>query len=258
MYPYVAGGTGLSACFPPAESEGGKLYERLKDPAERTRIRAEILAPGMKDWENLCELATPDGVLVLGLNKPENKKWAGKRLSEIAREMGKDWVTTAMDLLASEDQRIGTIYFMMAEDNVKLGLRQPWMKIGTDAGGIDPDSAEGLAHPRTYGTYPRILGKYVRDEGVLTLEDAIRKMSSAVATRLSIDDRGVLRPGMYADLVVFDPATIADRATFETPHQLSVGMRHVFVNGVAVVRDGVATGAKPGRVVRGPGYKDTR
>lgn len=258
MYPYIAGGTGLSACLPPAVSEGGKLYERLRDETERARIRAEILAPGIKDWENLCDLATPDGVLVLGLRKDENKLWAGKRLSEIARAMNKDWVTTAMDLLASEEQRIGTIYFMMSEDNVKLGLRQPWMKIGTDAGGMDPDSATGLAHPRTYGTYPRILGKYVRDEGVLGLEDAIRKMSSAVATRLSIEDRGLLKAGMYADVVVFDPATIADRSTFEEPHQLSVGVRHVFVNGVAVVRDGVHTGAKPGRVVRGPGYRAVR
>ena len=255
MYPYIAGGTGLSACFPPAESEGGQLYQRLKDPAHRARIKAEILAPGMKDWENLCELATPAGVLVLGFDKPENKKWAGKRLSEVAKEMGTDWVTAAMDLLASEEQRIGTIYFMMSEDNVKLGLRAPWMKIGTDAGGMDPDSAEGLAHPRTYGTYPRILGKYVREEKALGLEDAIRKMSSAVATRLSITDRGLIRPGMYADVVVFDPNTIADKATFEQPHQLSVGMRHVFVNGVAVVKDGVHTNAKPGKVVRGPGYK---
>jgi dihydroorotase/N-acyl-D-amino-acid deacylase len=257
MYPYVAGGTGLSACLPPAVSEGGKLYERLKDEGERAKIKAELLAPGMKNWESLCELATPDGVLVLGLQKPENKKWAGKRLAEISKDMGKDWVTTIMDLLVAEEQRIGTIYFMMSEDNVKLGLRAPWMKIGTDAGGIDPDSARGLAHPRTYGTYPRILGKYVRDEKVIPLEDAIRKMSSAVATRLSIEDRGLLRAGMFADIVVFDPATIADKATFENPHQLSVGMRHVFVNGVAVVKDGVHTGAKPGRIVRGPGYRAT-
>jgi dihydroorotase/N-acyl-D-amino-acid deacylase len=256
MYPYTAGGTGLSACFPPSASEGGKLYERLRDPAERAKIKTEMLAPGMKAWESLCELATPAGVLVVGFDKPENKRWAGKRLADVAREMGKDWIETAMDLLASEDQRIGTIYFMMSEDNVQLGLRQPWMKFGTDAGGADPDSSAGeLTHPRTYGTYPRILGKYVRDEQVIPLEDAIRKMSSAVATRLSIEDRGLLRAGMYADIVVFDPNTIADRATFEQPHQLSVGMKHVFVNGVAVVRDGAHTGAKPGRIVRGPGYR---
>jgi dihydroorotase/N-acyl-D-amino-acid deacylase len=256
MYPYTAGGTGLSACFPPSASEGGKLYERLRDPAERAKIRAEMLAPGMKSWESLCELATPAGVLVMGFEKPENKRWAGKRLAEVSREVGKDWIETAMDLLASENQRIGTIYFMMSEDNVKLGLRQPWMKFGTDAGGADPDSSEGeLTHPRTYGTSPRILGKYVRDEKVLGLVDAIRKMSSAVATRLSIGDRGLLKAGMFADIVVFDPNTIGDRATFEQPHQLSVGMTHVFVNGVAVVRDVAHTGAKPGRIVRGPGYR---
>ena len=255
MYPYVAGGTGLSACLPPSASEGGKLFERLTDPAERAKIKAEILAPGVKQWESLCELATPAGVLTMGFDKPENEKWSGKRLAEIASAMGKDWIETAMDLLASEEQRIGTVYFMMSEDNVKLGLRASWMKIGTDAGGTDPDSSKGeLTHPRTYGTYPRILGKYVREEKVIPLEDAIRKMSSAVATRLSIQDRGVLKPGMFADIVVFDPATIGDRATFEQPHQLSVGMKHVFVNGVAVVRDGTHTGAKPGRIVRGPGY----
>jgi dihydroorotase/N-acyl-D-amino-acid deacylase len=143
----------------------------------------------------------------------------------------------------------------MSEENVKLKMRQPWMKFGTDAGGNDPAQPDGLTHPRSYGNYPRILGKYVREEAVLTLEDAVRKMSSAVATRLSIPGRGLVRPGFFADLVVFDPATIGDRATFEQPHQLSVGMRHVLVNGVAVVRDGAVTGAKPGRIVRGPGWQ---
>ena len=144
---------------------------------------------------------------------------------------------------------------MMAEENVALQLQQPWIKIGTDAGGHDPDSATGMVHPRSYGTYPRILGRYVRAEGVITLEDAVRKMTSAVATRLSIDDRGLVQVGMYADVVVFDPATVADRATFEEPHQLSVGVEEVFVNGVAVLRGGVHTGAKPGMIVRGAGYR---
>ncbi|CAN5581972.1 amidohydrolase family protein [soil metagenome] len=253
MYPYVAGGTGLNACLPPWADEEGRLLENLRDPQMRARIRAEVLDQ-QTEWENLCGLTTPDGVLVLGLRKPENAQWVGKRLSEIAAERNQEWVDAVMDLLLSEEQRIGTIYFMMSEENVKRKLQQPWMKFGTDAGGIDPDSARGLAHPRAYGTFPRILGKYVREEGVMPLEEAVRKMSSAVATRLSIPDRGVLREGMYADVVVFDPATIADRATFEQPHQLSVGMRHVLVNGVPVVRDGQHTGAKPGRVVRGPGY----
>src|SRR5436309_776036 len=149
---------------------------------------------------------------------------------------------------------IATIFFLMSEDNVALQLRQPWIKFGTDADGVDPDSVRTLTHPRAYGNYPRILGTYVREQRILTLEDAIRKMTSAVANRLSIQDRGLLREGMYADVVVFDPRTIADRATFEQPHQLSVGVRYVFVNGTAVVRDGRHTGAKPGRPVRGPGY----
>jgi N-acyl-D-amino-acid deacylase len=255
MYPYVAGGTGLTACFPPWAAEGGRLYSNLADSGVRTRIRAEILSEGPLDWENLCDLATPENVLVLGLNRGENQRYAGMRLSEIAADMGKDWIDTAMDLLVAERQRIGTIYFLMSEENVRMKLAQSWMKFGTDAGGIDPDSATGGAHPRAYGTFPRILGKYVREEGVLTLEEAVRKSSSAVAVRLGINDRGLLRPGMYADVVVFDPETIGDRATFEDPHQLSVGVEYVFVNGQAVLRDGRHTGARPGRAVRGPGWR---
>ena len=207
------------------------------------------------EWENLCQLASPQSVLILGITKPENKQYAGKRLSEIATMMNKPWEDAAMDLLISERQRIGTVYFLMSEDNVKLNLAQPWMKFGTDAGGVDPDSARGLTHPRAYGNFPRIMGKYVRDEKVMPLEEAVRKATSAVATRLSIPDRGVLREGFFADITVFDPATIADRSTFEQPHQLSVGVKYVFVNGTMVVRDGRHTGAKPGRVLRGPGAR---
>ena len=169
--------------------------------------------------------------------------------------MNKDWLDAAMDLLITEHQRIGTIYFLMSEDNVKLQLKQPWMKIGTDAGGIDPDSTRGLAHPRAYGNFPRILGKYVRDEKVMPLEDAVRKMTSAVATRLSIPDRGLLREGMFADITVFDPATIADRSTFEQPHQLSVGVRHVFVNGPPSCATESTPARSRARIVRGPGYR---
>ena len=253
MYAYVAGGTGLTACLPPWASADGKLLDNLRDSVTRARIRAEVLSD-RPDWENLCSLATPDGVLVLGLASPENQRWAGKRLSAIAAEQGKDWLDAAIDLVLSEQTRIGTIYFLMSEENVALQMRQPWIKFGTDADGVDPDSVRTLTHPRAYGNYPRILGTYVREQRILTLEDAIRKMTSAVANRLSIQDRGLLREGMYADVVVFDPRTIADRATFEQPHQLSVGVRYVFVNGTAVVRDGRHTGAKPGRPVRGPGY----
>ena len=254
MYSYTAGGTGLSACLPPWASADGKLLDNLRDPTARARIRAEMVLD-RTEWENLCQLAGPEGVLLLGLRKDENKRFVGKRLAEVAATLGKEVPDAIMDLLIAEEQRIGTVYFLMSEENIALQLRQPWMKFGTDAGGFDPDSAQGPSHPRAYGNFPRILGKYVREERVIPLEDAIRKMSSAVATRLSIQDRGVLREGMYADIVVFDPATIADRATFESPHQLSVGMRHVFVNGTPVVRDGRHTGAKPGRVVRGPGVR---
>ena len=253
MYPYVAGGTGLAACLPPWASADGKLFDNLRDSSTRARIKAEVLSE-RTDWENLCSLATPEGVLVLGLRKPEDSLWAGKRLSEIAAALHKPWPDAAIDLILTEQAGIGTIFFLMSEDNVTLQLRQPWIKIGTDAGGYDPDSARGLTHPRSYGTYPRILGRYVREQRVLGLEDAVRKMTSAVATRLSIRDRGVLAQGYYADVVVFDPATIIDHATFEQPHQLSTGVRYLFVNGVAVVSNGRHTGAKPGRLVRGPGY----
>jgi len=257
MYPYVAGGTSLSACLPPWASADGKLFQNLRDSSTRARITAEVLSD-RTDWENLCALATPEGVLVLGLRKPEDSMWVGKRLSEIAAGMRRSWLDAAIDLILTEERGIGTIFFLMSEDNVALQLRQPWIKIGTDAGGIDPDSARGGAHPRSYGTYPRILGRYVREQRVLSLEDAVRKMSGAVATRLSIRDRGLLAPGYYADVVVFDPATIIDRATFEQPHQLSTGVRYLFVNGVAVVSNGRHTGAKPGRIVRGPGYDGAR
>lgn len=254
MYAYTAGATGLTACLPPWSSADGKLFDNLVDPATRNRMRTEMTQV-QSEWENLCELGGPESVLFLQFEKPANAGYAGKRLSEVAQLMGKDWRDAAMDLISSERSRVETVFFLMSEENVKLKMAQPWMKFGTDAGGNDPAHPDGLTHPRSYGNYPRILGKYVREDGVLTLEAAVRKMSSAVATRLSIPDRGLVRPGFYADLVVFDPATIGDRATFEQPHQLSVGMRHVLVNGVAVVRDGAVTGAKPGRIVRGPGWR---
>jgi len=254
MYAYVAGGTGLSACTPPWASEDGKLIDNLQNPTVRAKIKAEMDNPHT-EWENLCQLAGPEGVLILGITKADNKQYAGKRLNEIATMMNKPWEDAAMDLLISERQRIGTVYFLMSEENVKLNLAQPWIKFGTDAGGVDPDSARGLTHPRAYGNFPRIMGKYVRDEKVMPLEEAVRKATSAVATRLSIPDRGLLREGFFADITVFDPATIGDRSTFEQPHQPSVGVKMVFVNGTMVVRDGRHTNAKPGRVLRGPGAR---
>ena len=262
MYPYIAGGTGLTAVLPPWTAADGKLFDNLADPQVRARIRAEIQSD-KTDWENMGQLAGPEGILIVGIDKEENKKYVGKRLSEIASMMSKDgmnkdWMDAAMDLILSERRRVETIYFMMSEDNVKLQLRQPWIKIGTDASGLDPENAKDLAHPRSYGTFPLILGKYVREEHVMPMEEAVRKMTSAVARRLSIQDRGLLQEGLYADIAVFDPRTIIDHATYEQPHQLSTGVRYVFVNGVAVVRDGKHTGALPGHIVRGPGYIEAR
>ncbi len=253
MYPFTAGGTGLAACLPPSASADGKLLENLADPAMRAKIRAEVAHP-TSFYESLCELATPDGVLVTAMRSPANKSLSNHRLAEIAKAKGTDWLDTVMDLILTEKSDIGTLYFLMSEDNVRLQLKQPWMKIGTDASGPDPDSTKSLVHPRSYATYPKILGQYVRDERVIPLEDAIRKMSGAVADRLLIRDRGLLRVGMYADVVVFNAETIKDHSTYEQPHQLSTGIQNVFVNGVEVIRDRRHTGAKPGRVVRGPAW----
>jgi N-acyl-D-amino-acid deacylase len=254
MYPYTAGGTGLTGCLPPWSAADGKLFDNLANADMRAKMRAEM-ERATTDWENLCELATPPNVLITALSSPRYRQYAGKRLSEIAAAEGKDWIETAMDLILTERRRVETIYFIMSEDNVRLNLRQPWIKIGTDAAGYDPDSTRALVHPRSYGTFPRILGRYVRDERLMPLEEAVRKMTSATATRLSLAYRGLLKPGMFADIVVFDPAAVADRATYEQPHQLAVGVRDVFVNGMAVMRNGRHTGAKPGRALRGPGYR---
>jgi dihydroorotase/N-acyl-D-amino-acid deacylase len=189
----------------------------------------------------------------VGFEQPANLQYACKRLSEIAALRGQHWIDATIDLLLSERHRIFTIYFGMDEANVALGLRQPWVKIATDAGGVDPGWARelGPTHPREYGTYPRVLARYVRQQRLLTLEEAIRKMSGAVAARLGLRDRGLLLPGYYADVVLFDAETVSDRATFEDAHQLSVGIRDVWVNGTRVVRDAQHTGATPGQVVRG-------
>ena len=263
MYPYIAGGTGLAALLPPWASSGGRLLQRLRDPDTRRRIHDEVLSEEV-DWENFGSLATPEGVLVTAVSatgpggEPSNaERYVGMRLSEVAEDMGVDWADAAIELTLRTGAGAGMVVYMMSEENVALQLQQPWMKIGTDASGFNPRTARGMTHPRAYGTYPRILGKYVRKEGVITLEDAVRKMTSAVATRLSIPDRGLLKPGMHADVVVFDPTVVGDRATFDRPHQLSVGIEEVFVNGVQVLRQGRHTDAKPGQIVRGPGYRPT-
>jgi N-acyl-D-amino-acid deacylase len=255
MYPYLAGGTGLASVLPPWVAEGGKFFSNLEDPATRAKIREEVLNPN-GEWEALGNLAGPEGVFPLELDRPEFAEYVGKSLAEIARSRDQDWIDAAIDLLIGEQSIIGTVYFLMSEQNLALQLQQPWIKISTDAGGVDPAWAKplGPAHPRAYGTYPRVLGKYVREEGVLPLEDAVRKMSSAVAHRLGLRDRGMLQPGCFADVVLFDPDTIGDQATFEDPHQLSTGVRDVWVNGTRVLAGGTHTGATPGQIVSGPGY----
>ena len=249
MYAYVAGGTDLSSCLPPWASTDGKLLDNLRDSVVRARIHADA-SREFTEWESLCRLATPEGVMVVSFKKEENKALEGLRLSDIAARRGTDWVNAVIDLTLEEEDGLGGIFFIASEENLTLQMRQPWMKFGTDAGGQDPARARGMTHPRAYGNYPRALGRYVRDQGVMSLEEAIRKMTSAVATRLSIADRGMLREGMFADVVIFDPATIIDRATYEQPHQIAEGIRHVFVNGVAVVSEGRHTDATPGRAVR--------
>ncbi len=257
MYSYAASGTGLGSVLPPWVAEGGTFFETLADPAVQERIRAEVLAPPGK-WEAMAHDIGPEGVMPIGFEKPENLPYVGKRLTEIAAMRDQHWLDATIELLLSEQHRIFTIYFSMDEANVELGLQQPWVKISTDAGGVDPAWAKplGPTHPRAYGTYPRVLARYVREKKLLTLEEAIRKMSGAVAARLNLYDRGLLRPGYYADVVIFDAETIADRATFEDPHQLSTGIRDVWVNGTRVVRNGEHTGATPGRVVTGRASKN--
>jgi len=256
MYPYTGSGTGLSSVLPPWVAAGGKFYENLRDPAIRDRIRREVLNPS-GDWEAMGGLRgnPPENIMPLGFGRPEHAPYVGMRLAEIAEERGQHWIDAVIDLLAAEGQRIFTVYFSMAEENLRRQIVQPWIKISTDAGGLDPGwaTAWGPTHPRAYGTYPRVLRKYVQDEGLLTWEDAIRKMTWTVAARLGLRDRGLLQPGSNADVVVFDPATVSDRATFDDSHQLSTGVREVWVNGTRVLANGDHTGALPGRVVEGAG-----
>ncbi|MDE0069392.1 MAG: D-aminoacylase [Caldilineaceae bacterium] len=254
MYSYAAAGTGLTSVLPPWAAAGDKLYENLADPAMRAKIKEAALHPN-GEWEAMADMAGPEGVMPVGFLKEENRRYVGMRLSEIAAENGVEWPDAAMDLLASEGQRISSFYFVMSEENLRRQLQQPWIMISTDAGGLDPSwaAATGPYHPRAYGTYARVLGKYVREEKVIPVEDAVRKMSSALCDRLGLRDRGQLREGFYADVVIFDPETVGDKATFAEPHQLSVGVRDVWINGERVYAFGAHTGALPGRIVSGPG-----
>lgn len=251
MYPYPFSGNNLGECFPDWAAADGKLFDNLRNAETRARILRE-----MTDMNGapLCQLEGPSAYMIAGFEKPEHKQYEGKFLSDIATAMNRPWAEAVIELILSEGHDLSKINFTMSEENVRMQLKSPWVSIGTDAGGVDPDSATGIVHPRAYGSYPRILGRYVREQKLLTLEDAVRRMSSAVASRLALRDRGSLHLGMYADVIVFDPATIIDLATPEQPHQLSRGVEQVWVNGVRVLRDGRHTNAKPGRALRGPGW----
>ena len=257
MYTYTAGSTGLNATMPLWVQDGGHeaWVERLKDPAIRERVAAEMRQP-TREWENFFVDAGPDNILLIGFRNPDLRKYIGMTLAEIAAERGTDPAFTAMDLVVEDDSRVDAVYFLMSEENVRRKIGKPWISFGSDAGA---PAAEGVflqssRHPRTYGNFARLLGHYVREEKIITLEEAIRRMTSLPAANVGILERGELREGFYADVVVFDPERIKDNATFEEPHQYASGVRHVFVNGEQVLQNGRHTGAKPGRVVRGPGW----
>ncbi|HEX3082953.1 MAG TPA: D-aminoacylase [Pyrinomonadaceae bacterium] len=257
MYTYTAGGTGLDSSMPPWVFDGGReaAYKRLQDPATRQKIAEAVRTP-TNDWENLYLAAgSPDRILLASFRSEKLKVYTGKTLAEVARLRGKDPVETIMDLVLEDRSRIGTIYFLMSEENIKKQIRLPWVSFGSDAASIAPEGVflKSSAHPRAYGNFARLLGKYVRDEKIISLTEAVRRLTGLPATNLELDHRGFLKPGMFADVVVFDPQTIADRATFENPHQFAVGVKDVFVNGVQVLKDGEHTGAKPGKALWGPG-----
>jgi N-acyl-D-amino-acid deacylase len=257
MYNYTAGATGLDAAMPLWVQDGGleAWIERLKDPAIRARVLAEMRDDNAP-WENLARRAgTPENVLLLGFKNPKLKPLTGKTLGEVARLRGTSPEDTAIDLVIEDGSRVGTAYFLMDEANVKRQIGLPWVSFGSDAGA---PSAEGVFllsqdHPRTYGNVARLLGKYVREEKATTLPEAIRRLTSLPVSNLGIKDRGSLKPGYFADIVVFDPATITDHATFAKPAQYATGVVQVFVNGVQVLKDGAPTGAAAGRFVKGPG-----
>ncbi len=260
-YAYTAWFNDMSAFVPPWAHDGGneKMIARLKDPATRARIVADIKTPS-DTWDNEWdEVAGPESILVGVVKNPALLSLQGQTIAAIAKARGKDPIETLLDILVEDNGFTGCAVFGMQEDDVALALVQPWVSVNNDSAGASPEGILGQEHPhpRAYGTFPRILRKYVREEHRLTLEDAIRKFSALPAQRMRLVDRGVLKRGMWADVVVFDPATIADRSTFSSPNELASGMQWVLVNGVAVIADGKMTGAKPGRVLRGPGYKPT-
>jgi N-acyl-D-amino-acid deacylase len=257
MYTYTAGATGLDAAMPPWVLDGGyeAAYKRLADPDMRKKIAEAIRTPS-SDWENLYLAAgSPDRVLLVEFKSEALKPLTGRTLADVAKSRGKDPIETIMDLVLEDRSRVGTVYFMMSEDNIRKQIRLPWLSFGSDAASMAPEPpfTKSSAHPRAYGNFARLLGKYVRDEKVIPLHEAVKRLSGLPASNLELDGRGFLKEGGFADVVIFDPAAIADRATFEKPHQYAVGMKHVFVNGVQVLKDGEHTGATPGRALWGVG-----
>ena len=261
MYTYTAGSTGLDAAMPPWSQEGGyaSWKARLQDPQTRNRIAQAMVTPS-DDWENLLLAAGPENVLLVGFHNPELRQYAGRTLADVARSNNTRPVEMAMDLVIADGSRVQAVYFLMSEANVAATVALPWVSFGSDAASIANEGVflQRSTHPRTYGNFARLLSKYVREEQVLSMAEAIRKLTRLPATNLRIRDRGELQPGYFADVVVFDPRRIAEHATYKNPHQYSTGMVHVFVNGEQVLRDGNHTGRLPGRVVRGPGWQGHR
>ncbi len=260
MYGYVAGGTGLTATMPPSLQDGGfgMLRKRLQDPVIRRKLALEMNSATDKWENNYLATGTPDNILLIGFKQDSLKKYTGKSLAEIARLRGKSPEETAMDLIVQDSTRVEAIYFVMDENNLKKQIQLPWVSFCSDEGSFAPEGVfiKSNLHPRAYGSFARILAKYVRDEKLISLQEAIRKLTRLPATNLKIEKRGELKPGYYADVVIFDPTKIQDHASFDKPHQYATGMSHVFVNGVQVLKDGEHTNAKPGRFVKGPGYKE--
>jgi N-acyl-D-amino-acid deacylase len=259
MYMYTAGATGLDAALPPSALSGGwdALYARIRNPEEREKIRKAIVTP-TDEWENLYLAAgSPEQVLLVEFKNEKLRHLTGRTLASVAAERKQAPEDTILDLILEDQSRVGTVYFLMSEENIAKQLRKPWVSLGSDGGSMAPEGVflASNPHPRAYGNVARLLGKYVRDEKVITLEDAVRRLSGLPAENLGLERRGLLKAGYFADLAIFDPATIADRATFEKPHQYSVGMKHVLVNGQVVLKDGEHTGATPGRALKGPGAR---
>jgi len=262
MYTYTAGATGLDASMPPWVQEGGynEWAKRLKDPATRAKVAEQMRTP-TSEWENFfASVESPEKIILVGFKADSLKPLTGKTLAEVARMRGKSPEETAMDLVVQDGSRVGTIYFLMTEDNVRREVAIPWVGFGSDAEALAPEGVflKSSNHPRAYGNVARLLGRYVRDEKIIPMEEAVRRLSSFPAHNLKIKDRGELKPGYFADIAIFNPREIGDKATFEKPQQYATGMVHVFVNGSQVLKDGEHTGAKPGQVVRGPGWKAAR